>query len=266
MNGERGRRRLTLTLTELDPVQTHPRDPDRDNEERPLGLRLTPARVNRVGTDDETVRGTFWFDLDTRRPWAAAAKRVMDVALSLVLIVLLAPLFVAIILVIRLTSRGPATFVQRRIGFRSNHFEMYKFRTMFADAETLQRKLAEQSDSHFLKIHRDPRVTPVGRFLRRFSLDELPQLFNVLEGTMSLVGPRPLLVSDLERLPIRGEMRRFSVRPGMTGLWQVNGRSLTTEEDRLRLDREYVNEWSLWLDTKILFRTVVVVLTGRGAL
>ena len=255
-----------LTLTELDPVSTDPDETDRDNEERPLGLRLTASRVNRVGTGDETVRGTFWFDLATRRPYAAVAKRVMDVVLSLILIVLLAPLFVAIILMIKLTSRGRATFLQHRIGFRSNHFEMYKFRTMYADAEALQRKLAEESDSHFLKIHRDPRVTPVGRFLRRFSLDELPQLFNVLEGTMSLVGPRPLLVSDLERLPIRGEMRRFSVRPGMTGLWQVNGRSLTTEEERLRLDREYVNEWSLWLDTKILLRTIMVVLTGRGAL
>lgn len=253
-------------LMKLDSVPTDPDDPDKDNEERPLGFRLTESRVNHVGTGDETVRGTFWFDLATRRPWAALAKRLMDVALSLVLIVLLAPLFAAIILMIKLTSRGTATFVQRRIGFRSNIFEMYKFRTMYADAETLQRSLAEQSDSNFLKVHRDPRVTPVGRFLRRFSLDELPQLFNVLEGTMSLVGPRPLLVSDLERLPIRGEMRRFSVRPGMTGLWQVSGRSLTTEEERLRLDREYVNEWSLWLDTKILLRTIVVVLTGRGAL
>lgn len=253
-------------LTEFQPVQIDPTELEGDYEERPLGLRLTTSRVNRVGTDDETVRGTFWFDLATRSPYAALAKRAIDVALSLVLIVLLAPLFAAIILMIRLTSRGRATFLQRRIGFRSNHFEMYKFRTMFADAETLQRKLAAESKSHFLKVHGDPRITPVGRFLRRFSLDELPQLFNVLEGTMSLVGPRPLLVSDLERLPIRGEMRRFSVRPGMTGLWQVNGRSLTTEEERLRLDREYVNEWSLWLDVKILFRTIAVVLTGRGAL
>ena len=230
---------------------------------RALGIRVSEARVESVDALDQTYHGTYWFDLRTRRPAAAVVKRMIDVIGSLVLIILTAPLMVVIIAAIRMGSRGPAFFVQRRIGFRCNEFGMYKFRTMIAGAERMQHKLS--GGSMFFKLNNDPRVTPVGRFLRRFSLDELPQLFNVLEGTMSLVGPRPLLVTDLEKFPLRGQMRRFSVRPGMTGLWQVSGRSLTTEEERMRLDREYVNRWSLWLDLQILARTVIVVITGRGA-
>ena len=232
---------------------------------RALGIRTSVARTEVLDALDRTLWGTYWFDLRTRRPAAAVAKRVIDVVGSVVLIVLLAPLMLLIILLVKLSSRGPAVFVQRRIGFRCNEFGMYKFRTMVADAERMQASLAEQSGGGFFKLQDDPRVTRVGRIMRRFSLDELPQVFNVLEGTMSLVGPRPLLVSDLERFPLRGQMRRFSVRPGMTGLWQVSGRSLTTEEERMHFDREYVNHWSLWLDLRILLRTVAAVLTGRGA-
>lgn len=232
--------------------------------QRAMGIRATAARVEALGSRDETLHGTYWFDLRTRRPAAARLKRAMDVAGSLALIVLFAPLMVLIIALVKLTSAGPAIFVQRRIGFRCNEFGMYKFRTMVVNAEELQAELRGEGTLYF-KVHDDPRITPVGRFLRRYSLDELPQLVNVLEGSMSLVGPRPLLVSDLDRLPIRGQMRRFSVRPGITGLWQVSGRSLTTDEERMQLDRDYINEWSLWLDVKILFRTVGVVLSGRGA-
>jgi lipopolysaccharide/colanic/teichoic acid biosynthesis glycosyltransferase len=230
---------------------------------RALGIRVSDARVEPVDAFDKTYHGTYWFDLRTRRPAAAVVKRIIDVIGSLILILLALPFMLLIIAAIKWNSRGPAVFIQRRIGFRCNEFGMYKFRTMVADAERLQDQLA--TGGAFFKVHNDPRVTPVGRFLRRFSLDELPQLFNVLEGTMSLVGPRPLLVTDLEKFPLRGQMRRFSVRPGMTGLWQVSGRSLTTEEERMRLDREYVNRWSLRLDLEILARTVIVVLTGRGA-
>lgn len=238
----------------------------RPKTDRALGIRaLDSAVAEPLDASDETIHGTYWFDLRTRRPVAAAAKRLMDITGSLVLIVLLAPVMLLLILLIKLSSAGPAVFIQRRIGFRCNEFGMYKFRTMRTGAEELQAELAEKSGGSFFKIHDDPRVTPVGRFLRRFSLDELPQLFNVLEGTMSLVGPRPLLVSDLERFPIRGQMRRFSVRPGMTGLWQVSGRSLTSEDERMRLDREYVNRWGLGLDLEILLKTIVVVVTGRGA-
>lgn len=232
---------------------------------RVIGIRTSATRAEALDALDETLHGTYWFDLRTRRPAAAVTKRVIDVVGSLLLITLSAPLMAVILILIKATSRGSAAFVQRRIGFRCNEFGMYKFRTMVADAEKLQPKLAESHAGGFFKLHDDPRVTAIGRFLRRFSLDELPQLFNVLEGSMSLVGPRPLLVSDLEKFPLRGQMRRFSVKPGMTGLWQVSGRSLTTEQERMELDREYVNRWSLWLDLTILARTVMAVLTGRGA-
>ncbi|HUP50390.1 MAG TPA: sugar transferase, partial [Thermoanaerobaculia bacterium] len=142
---------------------------------------------------------------------------------------------------------------------------MYKFRTMVAGAERLQAELQRGLTSEFFKLQSDPRVTPLGRTLRKYSLDELPQLFNVLEGTMSLVGPRPLLPSDLGKFPLRGQMRRFSVRPGITGLWQVSGRSMLSDKDRMRLDREYVSHWTLWLDLKILAKTLRAAASGRGA-
>ncbi len=233
----------------------------RKRQRRVLGIRGVQA----LEAYDQTVHGAYWFDLQTRRPLAARAKRTLDVTLSLVLVVLLAPLFLLLIALIKLTSRGPAIFVQRRIGLRCHEFDMYKFRTMVADAEHLQEMMAAARQSDFFKMPGDPRITPLGRFLRRYSLDELPQLFNVLEGTMSLVGPRPLLLSDLRHFPLRGQMRRFSVKPGITGLWQVSGRSETTEEERMRLDREYVNHWSFWLDLEILARTVGAVISGRGA-
>jgi lipopolysaccharide/colanic/teichoic acid biosynthesis glycosyltransferase len=230
-----------------------------------VGIRAIGDRVEVLEIGDETTYGSYWFDLRTRRPYAATLKRLIDQFGSLALIVLLTPLFLLVIALIKLDSRGPAVFRQRRIGFRCNEFHMYKFRTMFADAEKLQRGLAETTGSAFFKMKDDPRITRIGRLLRRTSLDELPQLFNVLEGTMSLVGPRPLLLTDLDRFPLRGQMRRFSVRPGITGLWQVSGRSSTSEEERMRLDREYVNEWSLWLDFKIMIRTIGAVVSGRGA-
>jgi lipopolysaccharide/colanic/teichoic acid biosynthesis glycosyltransferase len=234
-------------------------------QRRPLGIRASEQRVEVLDAGDATRRGTYWFDLRTRSPWGSRFKRGIDILGAIALIILLAPLMLVLIVLIRVTSDGPAMFRQRRIGFRGNEFGMYKFRTMFQGAELLQAQLMARG-SHYFKVENDPRVTRIGRFLRRFSLDELPQLFNVLEGSMSLVGPRPLLLTDMDRFPFRGQMRRFSVRPGVTGLWQVSGRNETTDEQRMRLDREYINEWSLWLDVKILARTIVVVLTGRGAM
>ena len=230
-----------------------------------MGIRTTAARVQALDPRDETLGGTYWFDLRTRRPAAARIKRIVDVIGALALIVMLAPLMLLVAALVRLTSRGPAIFVQRRIGFRCNQFGMYKFRTMIANAEELQAELADGVGTQYFKLQEDPRITAIGRFLRRYSLDELPQLFNVLDGSMSLVGPRPLLVSDLDRLPIRAQMRRFSVPPGITGLWQVSGRSATTDEQRMQLDRDYITDWSLALDFRILARTLGVVLSGRGA-
>lgn len=214
---------------------------------------------------NETLTGVFWLDLATLHPKAARAKRLLDVTLSLALILLLLPLLLLLALLVKLTSRGPAIFRQPRIGFRCNEFAMYKFRTMFTGADASEAELARREGKAFLKIESDPRVTPLGRFLRRYSLDELPQLFNVLEGTMSLVGPRPLLLTDLNRFPRRSQMRRFSVKPGITGLWQVSGRSSCTDEQRMELDRRYVDQWSLRLDLSILLRTVRVVLSAKDA-
>jgi len=209
--------------------------------------------------------GAYYYDLATRRPVAARVKRAIDLLASTAIITALVPVFLIIMALIKLTSRGPIIFRQRRIGFRCREFKMYKFRTMYAGAHLKEKELAAQAGGSFLKLKNDPRITPIGGFLRKYSLDELPQLFNVLEGTMSLVGPRPLLVSDLDRLPRRSTLRRFSTPPGITGLWQVYGRSNCSEQQRLQLDREYVDRWSLGLDFRILLRTVTVVVTGRGA-
>ena len=195
-----------------------------------------------------------------------AAKRAIDVVLGALLLVLASPLLLALALVVRWTSPGPSFFWQTRVGRYGERFRMLKLRTMRAGAESLEEQLGEQrASSVFFKIDQDPRVTPIGRFLRRSSLDELPQLVNVLRGEMSLVGPRPVLERDLERMPAGRCRRRFLMRPGMTGLWQVSGRSLLSDEDRLRLDLDYVQTWSLRVDGGILVRTLPAVVSARGA-
>lgn len=209
--------------------------------------------------------GAYYYDLRTRKPVAARMKRLFDLLSATALITLLAPLLLVIMALIKLTSPGPIIFRQRRIGFRGNQFDMYKFRTMYDGAHLKEKELAAKAGGSFLKLKNDPRITPIGGFLRKYSLDELPQLFNVLEGTMSMVGPRPLLGSDLDKLPRRSPLSRFSMPPGITGLWQVSGRSDCSELKRMQLDRQYVYRWSLALDFEILLRTIEVVFTGRGA-
>jgi lipopolysaccharide/colanic/teichoic acid biosynthesis glycosyltransferase len=218
-------------------------------------------RVKGFVFNDDTGSGAYYYDLSTRHPIGARAKRAIDLIASVILITLLAPLFLVIMALIKLTSRGPIIFRQRRVGFRCNQFAMYKFRTMIVDAD----KLESGNGTAFVKPKNDPRVTSIGRFLRKYSLDELPQLFNVLEGTMSLVGPRPLREVDIEKLLRRSNVRRFATPPGITGLWQVSGRSNCVGHKGLQLDREYVDRWSLSLDFEILLRTVEVVITGRDA-
>lgn len=168
---------------------------------------------------------------------------------------------------IRLTSPGPAIFTQHRYGLNKRIFKMYKFRTMSANAEKLQDELESLNEMHgpVFKIRNDPRITVLGRMLRKTSLDELPQLWNVLRGEMSLVGPRPLPIRDVSRFPEPSLMRRFSMKPGLTCLWQISGRSETTFERWMELDLRYIDTWSLKLDCKILLRTVPVVLRGEGA-
>jgi exopolysaccharide biosynthesis polyprenyl glycosylphosphotransferase len=204
---------------------------------------------------------------DHLQGWPIVAKRLLDIVISLALLVLLSPLFLMVALLIKLDSRGPVFFVQERIGLNKRRFRMYKFRTMVNDAERLQatlEKLNEASGPVF-KIKDDPRITRTGRVLRRASIDELPQLFNVLIGGMSLVGPRPLPVRDYQGLERDWHRRRFSVQPGITCLWQVNGRSSVHFEQWMELDMQYVDHWSLWLDLKILAKTMPAVLKGTGA-
>jgi exopolysaccharide biosynthesis polyprenyl glycosylphosphotransferase len=194
-------------------------------------------------------------------------KRAIDVLVSAGGLALLSPVLLLIAIAVRLDGRGPVIFAQERFGYNKRRFRMYKFRTMIADAERLQETLEDRNEAAgpVFKIRDDPRVTRVGKFLRKTSLDELPQLWNVLRGDMSLVGPRPLPLRDVHRFSESWLMRRFSVRPGVTGLWQVSGRSDLTFSRWVALDLQYIDRWSLGLDLKILAMTVPAVLKGRGA-
>jgi exopolysaccharide biosynthesis polyprenyl glycosylphosphotransferase len=195
------------------------------------------------------------------------SKRLFDVVVSGALLLLLAPVFVAVMLAIVVTDPGPVLFRQRRVGKNGRPFRMLKFRTMVVDAEARLAELRAQADAGndiLFKMRDDPRVTPVGRILRRYSLDELPQLVNVLRGEMSLIGPRPPLASEVEEYEHHVH-RRFLVKPGITGLWQVNGRSNLSWEESVRLDLYYVENWTMTGDLAILFRTARAVLGRDGA-
>jgi exopolysaccharide biosynthesis polyprenyl glycosylphosphotransferase len=198
---------------------------------------------------------------------AVFVKRVIDLAGAAALLLALAPLMIATAVAIKLTSEGPVIFTQERYGLNRRRFRMLKFRTMIVNAEQLQAALESQNEVQgaAFKIARDPRVTPLGRILRRASIDELPQLFNVLAGDMSLIGPRPLPNRDVERFTRTADMRRFSVRPGLTGLWQVSGRARLVFDEWIRLDLHYIDNWSLLLDFRILARTLPAVVRGTGA-
>jgi exopolysaccharide biosynthesis polyprenyl glycosylphosphotransferase len=206
----------------------------------------------------------------TPEGWPLTVKRIFDFTLSGTLLIILSPLLLTVAILIKLTSPGPVFFVQKRVGYNKRPFYICKFRTMVADAE---KKLSDiehlnEVTGPVFKIKNDPRLTPIGAFLRRTSIDELPQLFNVLLGDMSLVGPRPLQVRDYDLFTKSGEnwqRRRFSVRPGITCLWQVNGRSSLPFEQWMELDLKYVQQWSLWLDFEILARTIPAVFRGSGA-
>jgi exopolysaccharide biosynthesis polyprenyl glycosylphosphotransferase len=196
------------------------------------------------------------------------AKRALDVGLSLSALVVLAPVMIAIALAIRLESRGPVIFRQPRNGRDQDVFSLLKFRSMHVDAEHHKSELADRNDLNdgvMFKMHRDPRITRVGRFLRRLSLDELPQLINVVRGEMSLVGPRPLVLDESTGLGDDWQARRQDLRPGLTGPWQIYGRSDLPFDDMVRFDYQYVTGWSLVRDVEILFATVPAVLSGRGA-
>jgi exopolysaccharide biosynthesis polyprenyl glycosylphosphotransferase len=193
-------------------------------------------------------------------------KRTFDLVVSSLVLVTALPLWLAIGAAVKLTSHGPVLYRDRRIGLGEQEFGMLKFRTMYAHAEVLQAELeaSNEADGPLFKIREDPRVTAVGALLRRFSLDEVPQLWNVLRGEMSLVGPRPLPLRDYAQLE-SWHRKRYLVLPGVTGLWQISGRSNLGFDDLVRLDFYYLENWSLWLDISILVKTIPAVIAGRGA-
>ena len=199
--------------------------------------------------------------------WQLLMKRTFDVVGSLVLLLLLSPFFLLVAFLIKLTSRGAVFFSQKRVGLNKRQFTMYKFRTMVPSAEAFQEKLAHLNEMSgpVFKIKNDPRITPIGRILRKTSIDELPQLFNVLRGDMSLVGPRAMSVRDYQFFSEDWQRRRFSVPPGITCLWQVYGRNAIPFEQWMVLDMQYIDRWSFWLDLKILALTIPAVFKGSGA-
>lgn len=201
-------------------------------------------------------------------PASRIAKRALDVIISAATLIVLSPLLLAIALAIKLDSRGPVLFHQLRAGRGDTDFTLFKFRSMHGDAEQRKKELEaenETDDGVMFKIKRDPRVTRIGRLLRRFSLDELPQFVNVLRGDMSLVGPRPLIPAEARHAAQTWSARRLDLRPGITGLWQVSGRSDLPFQEMVRFDYQYVSGWSLARDVEILLATIPVVISGRGA-
>jgi exopolysaccharide biosynthesis polyprenyl glycosylphosphotransferase len=199
--------------------------------------------------------------------WQLLMKRMIDIVMSAALLLALAPLFAIVTLLTKLDSAGPVFFAQERVGFNKRRFRMLKFRTMVVEADQQQHMLEHLNEAAgpVFKIKNDPRITRVGKFLRRFSIDELPQLVNVLKGDMSLVGPRPLPVRDVQRIDVQWHKRRFSIRPGITCLWQVNGRSNIGFNEWVRMDLDYIDKWSLGLDLLILMKTIPAVFRGPGA-
>ncbi len=228
---------------------------------------LSPV-LARAEVDDYGGKPVIVFKTTSPRETELFYKRLMDVTVALAAIICLGPLLILISLAIKLTSPGPILFKQERTGFRGKPFRMWKFRSMRTDAEKLRSDLMDRNEmgGPVFKVQNDPRITPLGRFLRRYSLDELPQFFNVLRGEMSLVGPRPLPVYETQAFEAFRDHRRYSVPPGLTGLWQVSGRSSIGDfSEWVRLDLEYIDRWSLWLDFKILLRTIPAVIKGSGA-
>lgn len=227
-----------------------------------FGLHLAQPKASELDEDAAIV--VYRYPLEG---WPTVMKRALDLLLSLFLLIPLGPFFLIIAVLIKWDSKGPVFFAQERVGLNKRKFRMYKFRTMIADAEKRQAALEKWNEAGgpVFKIKNDPRVTRIGKLLRKTSIDELPQLFNVLKGDMSLVGPRPLPVRDYAGFDQDWQRRRFSVRPGITCLWQINGRSSVSFDHWMDLDMQYIDHWSLWLDLKILAKTIPAVLKGTGA-
>jgi exopolysaccharide biosynthesis polyprenyl glycosylphosphotransferase len=237
---------------------------------RGVKVRVAPRTTELLIERGEYVPGQGVPLFELRPPVFAGAdwatKRVFDTVVGALIVVVGLPLWLVIAGAIKLSSRGPVLYADTRVGLGERPFRMLKFRTMVEGAERRKDELegANEAGGALFKIRDDPRVTPVGRFLRRLSLDEVPNVLNVLRGEMSLVGPRPLPLRDFDRLE-QWHRKRYNVLPGMTGLWQVAGRSDLTFDDLVRLDFYYLENWSIWLDVTILFKTPGAVLSQRGA-
>ncbi len=223
------------------------------------------TRIARPQVDEFQDMPVLVFRTAPPLSWALVMKRLMDVAGAAFLIILTGPLMLVIAILIKLTSPGPVLFMQKRCTLHGRIFNMYKFRTMVTEAEQLKQELSERNEMQgpVFKIRNDPRVTPIGRFLRRHSLDELPQLFNVLIGDMSLVGPRPPIPSEVDKYE-NWQRRRLSMRAGITCLWQISGRNEVGFDEWMRLDLEYIDNWSLALDIAILLKTPLAMIRGTG--
>lgn len=210
-----------------------------------------------LGVENESTRGFSFYEV---------IKRVIDVVCSFVGVLVLSPLFIIIAIIIKFTSKGPVFFSQKRVGRDGKEFKMYKFRSMVVNAEELKEKLVAQNEMSgpMFKMKDDPRVTRVGKFIRKTSIDELPQLFNVLKGDMSLVGPRPSLPKEVAQFE-DWMYRRLEVKPGLTCYWQVSGRNNIDFEDWMKLDIKYVDERNLWIDIRLIFKTVGVLFGDKNA-
>jgi exopolysaccharide biosynthesis polyprenyl glycosylphosphotransferase len=226
------------------------------------------TQITRPSFDDFHGRPVLVFSSTPQASWQSVMKQVIDFAVALVVVVMFSWAFALVAILIKLSSPGPVLFRQKRCGVNGQPFTIFKFRTMETDAEQRKHELAAMNEMSgpVFKMKNDPRITPIGRILRKYSIDEFPQFFNVLRGEMSLVGPRPLPVDEVKRFDDLAHRRRLSVKPGLTCLWQVSGRNDVSDfRDWVRLDLEYIDNWSLWLDLKIMWRTVPVVLIGSGA-
>lgn len=226
------------------------------------------TNISRTSLDDLYGQPTLVFRSAPDLDWQSIAKRVLDFTGALALLTILAVPLLVVAFMVRVTSPGPILFHQMRSGLNGKPFRMFKFRSMVTNAEQKKHELAQfnEMSGPVFKITKDPRVTPFGQFIRKYSIDELPQLYNVLRGEMSLVGPRPLPVDETLAFDDYAHRRRLSVKPGLTCLWQISGRSnLTDFSEWVRLDLEYIDNWNFWLDLKILIFTIPVVFAGSGA-
>lgn len=231
-----------------------------------IGFKMTPdlflVRSSHVGIQMLANVPIMEFKRTPLDGWGRIIKRLTDLIGSFILIIITSPLMILTAILVKLTSRGPILFRQERVGLDHN-FTFYKFRTMRVGAEKEHQKLIKKYGNMF-KLENDPRFSPIGKFLRKTSLDELPQFFNCLRGDMSLIGPRPPMPEEVEKYT-NWQRRRLGIKPGITGLWQVSGRSELSFDEWVRLDAFYIENWSLWLDCQIFLKTIWVVIKGRGA-